>query len=102
GDMGYWDNDGQLVFVDRKKDVIKTGGENVSSMHVESTILAHPDVLNAIVIGLPHEYWIEAVTAVIVLKPNATATEEDILAHCKQKLGGFQVPKDILFVDELP
>ena len=102
GDLGYWDPDGQLIFVDRKKDIIKTGGENVASIKVESAILQHTDVANAVAVGLPHERWAEAVTAFVVLKPGSETTEADLIAHCKEYLGGFQVPKSIVIVDELP
>lgn len=102
GDLGYFDEDGLLVFVDRKKDMIKTGGENVASILVEQTILFYEKVANAVVIGLPHEHWIEAITAFVVLKPGSEASEEDIIAHCKKHLSGFQVPKEVVIVDELP
>jgi long-chain acyl-CoA synthetase len=102
GDLGYWDKDGQLVFVDRKKDIIKTGGENVASIMVEGALLMHESVANAVAVGLPHERWAEAVTAFIVLKPGTTCTEEDIIRHCKEQLGGFQVPKSVVFLEQLP
>lgn len=102
GDLGYIDEDGLLVFVDRKKDMIKTGGENVASIQVEQVLLGHSKVLNAVAVGLPHERWIEAVTAFVLLKPGEEATKEEILNHCKQHLGSFQVPKEILIVSELP
>ncbi|OEH91832.1 AMP-binding protein [Bacillus solimangrovi] len=102
GDLGYWDEDGQMVFVDRKKDVIKTGGENVASIKVEQTILNHHKVENVVVVGLPHEKWNEAVTAFIIPKKDAELTKEEIIIFCKRNLGSFQVPKDVLFVDELP
>jgi long-chain acyl-CoA synthetase len=102
GDLGYWDPDGQLVFVDRKKDIIKTGGENVASIKVESTLFLHPKVANAAAVGLPHEHWIEAVTALIVPKPGETISEQEIIAHCRQHLGSFQVPKAVIFKEELP
>ncbi|OLO37872.1 AMP-dependent synthetase [Alkalihalophilus pseudofirmus] len=102
GDLGYWDEDGQLVFVDRKKDIIKTGGENVASIQVEGALLTHKTILNAVAVGLPHEHWSEAVTAFVVLKPNSEATEEEIIEHCKSQLGGFQVPKSVIFIEQLP
>lgn len=102
GDLGYWDQDGQLVFVDRKKDIIKTGGENVASIMVEGALLMHEDVANAVAVGLPHEHWAEAVTAFIVLKPGTSCTEEEIIQHCKEHLGGFQVPKSVVFLEQLP
>lgn len=102
GDLGMFDADGQLLFTDRKKDMIKTGGENVPSIKVEAVLLRHPGVANAVVIGLPHPRWIEAVTAVVILKPTVEVTEEDIIQHCKAHLGGFEVPKAVRFVDRLP
>ncbi len=101
GDLGYVD-DGMLVFVDRKKDMIKTGGENVPSIRVEATILAHPKVEAAAVIGLPHPHWIEAVTAVVVPRKDSGLTEEEVILWCKRELGGFQVPKSVIFVGDLP
>ncbi|MYL32080.1 AMP-binding protein [Pontibacillus yanchengensis] len=102
GDLGYWDEDGQMVFVDRKKDIIKTGGENVASIKVEQTILNHPSVGNAVVVGLPHERWSEAVTAFVVPAEGKELTKEEVISYCKEHLGAFQVPKDVLIVDELP
>ncbi|WP_027365027.1 AMP-binding protein [Desulfotruncus alcoholivorax] len=102
GDQGYMDEDGMLVFIDRKKDIIKTGGENVPSIRVETVIMAHPKVESAAVIGLPHQRWIEAVTAVVVPKKDSGLTEEELIQWCKQELGGFQVPKSIIFTDNLP
>jgi long-chain acyl-CoA synthetase len=102
GDLGYWDEDGQLVFVDRKKDIIKTGGENVASIKVEQVLLMHDKVANAVVVGLPHERWTEAVTAFVVPKPDVEISEEEIVAHCKQHLGTFQVPKSVIFLEQLP
>jgi len=102
GDLGYFDEDGLLAFVDRKKDIIKTGGENVPSIKVERVILDHPDVGSVAVVGIPHKRWIEAVTAFVVLKPGSTITEEDIISKCKENLGGFEVPKKVVLVDELP
>lgn len=102
GDLGYFDEDGLLVFVDRKKDIIKSGGENVASIQVEQILALHEKVLNAVVIGLPHERWIEAVTAFVVPKPNVTITKEEIITHCKENLGTFQVPKEVIVIDQLP
>jgi long-chain acyl-CoA synthetase len=102
GDLGYFDEDGLLAFVDRKKDMIKTGGENVPSVKVERVILADPRVAEVAVVGLPHDKWIEAVTAFIVPKENVTLSEEDVIALCKKELGGFEVPKGVIMVDQLP
>jgi long-chain acyl-CoA synthetase len=102
GDLGYWDPDGQLVFVDRKKDMIKTGGENVASIKVEQTLLMNDKVVNGVAVGLPHEHWIEAVTAFVVPKPGQDISEQEIIDHCKEHLGSFQVPKSVVFLEELP
>ncbi|PLR91603.1 class I adenylate-forming enzyme family protein [Bacillus sp. T33-2] len=102
GDLGHWDEDGLLVFVDRKKDMIKTGGENVASILVEQTLLSHEKVANAVVVGLPHERWTEAVTAFVVPKPEMDVTKEEIITYCKEHLGSFQVPKEVVFMEQLP
>ncbi|MFC4946489.1 AMP-binding protein [Pseudonocardia sp. GCM10023141] len=96
------DDDGLRIMVDRYKDIVKTGGENVSSMRVEAVLLSHPDVLRAAVIGLPHERWGEAVTAVVVPREGATPTEAALLDFCRDRLGGFERPKAIVFAASLP
>ncbi len=102
GDLGQWGPGGQMMFLDRKKDMIKTGGENVASVKVEAVLLAHPAVAGCGVIGLPHPRWAEAVCAVVVRKPGAVLDEATLLAHCREHLGGFEVPKLIHFADVLP
>jgi long-chain acyl-CoA synthetase len=82
--------------------MIKSGGENVASVKIEETLLAHPAVMNAAVVGLPHPQWGEAVSAFVKLKPGKAATEAEILEHCKAHLGGFQVPKLLRIVEEMP
>jgi len=102
GDLGLIDDHGEVLFLDRKKDMIKSGGENVASVKIEETLLAHPAVLAAAVVGLPHPQWGEAVSAFVKLKPGASADEGAIIEHCRQHLGGFQVPKFIKLLDEMP
>ena len=102
GDLGMWGPGGQLMFLDRKKDMIKTGGENVASVKVEAVLLAHPGVAGVGVIGLPHPRWAEAVCAFVVKKPGTDLDEAALEAHCRQHLGGFEVPKLIRFIDALP
>jgi long-chain acyl-CoA synthetase len=102
GDLGKIDPDGQLLFMDRKKDMIKSGGENVASIKVESVLLAHPAVANAAVVGLPHERWSEAVSAFVVLKPDQQTNAEEIIAFCRERLGDHEVPKAVIFIDALP
>ncbi|MEG0676787.1 MAG: AMP-binding protein [Comamonas sp.] len=102
GDLGMWDAQGRMQFLDRKKDMIKTGGENVASIKVEAVVLAHPDVAAAAVFGLPHPHWSEAICAFVVRKPGTAADAESVLAHCRKHLGGFEVPKLVHFVDAFP
>lgn len=102
GDMGYLDEDHYVYFVDRKKDMIKTGGENVASIEVEKTIYEDPRVQEVCVVGLPHERWIEAVTAFVTPKPGASIREEEILSLCKSRMAGFKVPKKVVVLDDLP
>ncbi|WP_394777876.1 AMP-binding protein [Undibacterium sp.] len=99
GDLGLLDQDGQVLFIDRKKDMIKTGGENVPSIKVEEVILRHPSVANVAVVGLPHPHWSEAVAAFVILKPGAACDQAALAEHSRQHLAGFEVPKHIHFVD---
>ncbi|NUA29555.1 class I adenylate-forming enzyme family protein [Cupriavidus basilensis] len=102
GDLGVLDEDGQLLFLDRIKDMIKSGGENVPSIKVEEVLLRHAAVANAAVVGLPHARWGEAVTAFVTLKPGARVEDDELGAHCKAHLGGFEVPKAVLLLAALP
>lgn len=102
GDLGMIDEDGQLLFMDRKKDMIKTGGENVASIKVESAILAHPAVAGAAVVGLPHPHWAEAICAFVVLRAGMSCNAADLDVFCRARLGKFEVPKAFRFLDSLP
>ncbi len=102
GDLCYFDEDHQLLFVDRKKDMIKTGGENVPSVKVERVLMAHPAVAATTVIGLPHPHWTEAVTAFVILRPDTSPTESDIIDSCRSELGGYELPKRVIFLPDLP
>jgi acyl-CoA synthetase (AMP-forming)/AMP-acid ligase II len=103
GDVGRFDDDGVLWFADRYKDVIKTGGENVASIEVEKALYAaEPRVAEAVVIGLPHERWTEAITAVIVPRPGETIDEAALIAALKQRLDGYKVPKAVIVAGALP
>ncbi len=102
GDLGIMDTEGYLTVVDRKKDMIKTGGENVASREVEEALYQHPAVAEVAVFGLSHPRWIEAVTAAVVLRDGQPATPEELIAHCQGRLAGFKVPKHLVFVDALP
>ncbi len=96
------DEEGYLTVIDRKKDMIKSGGVNVSSREVEEVVYQFPSVSEVAVIGVPDSYWIEAVTAVVVPKPGEVIDVDSLLAHCKEKLARFKVPKHVVVVDELP
>ena len=102
GDLGTIDSEGYITVVDRKKDMIKTGGENVASREVEEAIYRLPQVAEVAVIGVPHARWIEAVTAVVVVRREHAITEDQVIKHCGQWLAPFKVPKGVVFVDDLP
>ena len=102
GDLGIMDEEGYITVVDRKKDMIKTGGENVASREVEEAIYKIQAVSEVAVIGLPDAKWIEAVTAVVVLKPGHVLSEADFFAQCSGLLTHFKAPKRVIFVDALP
>jgi acyl-CoA synthetase (AMP-forming)/AMP-acid ligase II len=101
GDGGILDDDGYLMITDRKKDVIISGGENVSSIEVEDRLMAHPAVREVAVIGIPDEKWGELVTALVVTDGSGV-TAEDLITHCRGALAGFKCPKRVEFVTELP
>jgi fatty-acyl-CoA synthase len=102
GDLGYYDEFGLLHVVDRKKDMIKTGGENVASREVEEVLYRHEAVQEVAVFGLPHPVWVEAVVAAVVIRDGATVDESALIGHCRDHLAGYKTPKQILFVDALP
>jgi fatty-acyl-CoA synthase len=102
GDLGKFDEDGYLYVVDRKKDMIKTGGENVASREVEEVLYQHPAIAEVAVFGLPDPKWIELVCAAVVLKKDKQATEEEIIAFAKQHLAGFKTPKKVFIMNALP
>jgi long-chain acyl-CoA synthetase len=100
GDAGYMDEDGYLYVADRVKDMIVTGGENVFSIEVERALYSHPSVMQAAVIGVPSQEWGEAVHGIVVLKSGQTATQAELIAHCRKHIGGYKCPKAITFRDE--
>jgi long-chain acyl-CoA synthetase len=100
GDAGYLDADGYVFLVDRVKDMIVTGGENVYSVEVENAIASHPDVAQVAVIGVPSEKWGEAVHAIVVRRAGAAVTEPEIVAHAREWIAGYKVPKSVEFRDE--
>jgi fatty-acyl-CoA synthase len=102
GDLGYYDEHGLLYVVDRKKDMIKTGGENVASREVEEVIYRHAGVEEVAVFGLPHPVWVEAVVAAAVPREGTQITEDQLMTHCRTHLAGFKTPKQVFFVDALP
>ena len=102
GDVAYRNEQGWLYFLDRKKDMIKTGGENVSSQEVEEAIAQHPGVAEVAVIGLPDPYWIEKVVACVVPMPGVQLTEQELLTHARSRLANFRVPKQIFILKEFP
>jgi fatty-acyl-CoA synthase len=101
GDLGVA-QDGALRMAGRKKDMIRTGGENVYPAEVEDVLVRHPKIVDASVIGIPDETYIEAVCAVVVLAPRAHMTADEVVAHCAERLAGFKKPRRVEFVDELP
>ncbi len=100
GDAGYLDGDGYLYLVDRVKDMIVTGGENVYSSEVENALAGHPAVQQVAVIGIPHEQWGEAVHAVVVLRDGHVVTEEELTVHAREWIAGYKLPKSIEFRTE--
>jgi fatty-acyl-CoA synthase len=102
GDAAVVHPDGYVEIRDRIKDVIISGGENISSIEVEGVLLKHPAVHEAAIVGLPHEKWGEAPFAYVVLKPGATATEKELIDHTRERLAHFKAPHAVTFVNELP
>ncbi len=102
GDLATVDEDGFIYIVDRKKDMIISGGLNIYPREIEDVLFEHPAVLEAAVIGVPDEEWGESVKALIVLKPEVSCSEEELIAHCKSNLGSYKKPRSIDFVDSLP
>ncbi|MCM3916207.1 long-chain-fatty-acid--CoA ligase [Pseudomonas aeruginosa] len=102
GDGGYMDEDGFVFIVDRIKDMIVSGGENVYSAEVENALAKHPGVAMCAVIGIPDQVWGESVHAIVVLKPGVQASEEEIKAHCKTLIAGYKCPRSFEFRRELP
>jgi acyl-CoA synthetase (AMP-forming)/AMP-acid ligase II len=101
GDGGWIDDANYLTVSDRKKDVIISGGENVSSIEVEDALFSHADVAEVAVIGIPDQKWGELVTALVVKTPGSPLTEDELIAYCKTKLAGYKCPKRIEFRDAL-
>jgi long-chain acyl-CoA synthetase len=102
GDMGYYDEKGFIFIVDRKKDMIITGGENVYPRDVEEVLYRHPDVLECAVIGIPDDKWVERVHAVIVAKKDSKPSTDSIIDFCKKHIAGYKSPRSVEFVESLP
>jgi long-chain acyl-CoA synthetase len=102
GDMGFYDQDGYIYIVDRKADMIITGGEHVYPREVEDVLYTHPAVQETAVVGVPDPYWVERVHAVVVKRPGVQATAEDIMFHCKERLASYKAPKTVEFLDAMP
>jgi acyl-CoA synthetase (AMP-forming)/AMP-acid ligase II len=102
GDMATFDEDGYIYFMDRKNDMIISGGYNIWPSEVENVLYQHPAILEAVVIAVPDDRWGEAVKAVVVLKSGEDAIQEDIITFCKEHIARYKAPKSIDFTDSLP
>jgi long-chain acyl-CoA synthetase len=102
GDLGFFDEDGYISVVDRKKDLVISSGYNVYPVEVDNVLFDHPKILEACTVGVPDSYRGESLKAFVVLKPGETATEEEIIAYCKERLAAYKVPRQVEFMDELP
>jgi len=102
GDIARMDEDGYFFIVDRKKDMIIAGGYNIYPRDIDEVLFTHPKILDAVAVGVPDPYRGETVKAFVVLKPGETATEEEIIAYCRERLARYKVPKLVEFRDELP
>jgi fatty-acyl-CoA synthase len=102
GDMATINEDGYLLVVDRKKEIIVSGGENISSLEVEKALLAHPDVYEVAVVPVPDAKWGEVPKALVVLKPGAKATEAELLEFCRGRIAHYKAPRSVEFFDSLP
>jgi len=102
GDMGYMDKKGYLFIMDRSKDMIISGGENIYPREIEEVLVRHKAVREVAVIGVPDPQWGEAIKAVVALLPGLTATEEELISFCKNNIASYKKPKSVDFVDELP
>ncbi|MCA9890185.1 MAG: AMP-binding protein, partial [Anaerolineae bacterium] len=102
GDIGYVDDDGDLFLVQRRSDLIVTGGENVYPAEVEAVLRGHPAVKEAAVIGLDHPEWGQQVAAVLVINDNETVSEDELIKYCRERLAGYKIPRRFVKVGALP
>ena len=100
GDMAVWDKESYITIVDRKKEIIISGGENISSLEIEKELYAHASVLECAVVAAPDEKWGEVPAAIVVAKPGQTVTEDDLLKHLNGRLSRFKLPRLIRIVSE--
>ncbi len=102
GDIAYRDAEGYYYLCDRKIDMIISGGVNIYPAEIEAVLIAHPAVVDVAVIGVPDDYWGESVKAVVELRPGASATDEELIVFCGERLADYKKPRSVDFVDELP
>lgn len=102
GDLGYFDEEGYLFVVGRKKDMVKSGGISIFPLEIEGILYTHPDVIEAAVIGVPDPQWGEAVKAVVVLKSGSNVKPQDLIQFCKERLASYKVPKSLDIASSLP
>jgi fatty-acyl-CoA synthase len=102
GDMATWNQDGYILIVDRKKDIIVSGGENISSLEVEKVLLSHPSVLEVAIIPVPDPMWGEVPKALVVLKPDMRAGESELIEHCRSQLAHYKCPRSVEYLESLP
>jgi acyl-CoA synthetase (AMP-forming)/AMP-acid ligase II len=102
GDLAVVDEDGYITLVDRSKDMLISGGENIYSVEIENALYEHNAILEAAVIGTPDAKWGEIVTAIVVLKPGNQLTEEEVHVFCRERLAGYKIPRIVEFIDQLP
>ena len=102
GDVATMDERGRIRLVDRTKDLIKSGGEWISSVELENELMAHPEITEAAVVGVPHPKWGERPLACVVRDPGATLTKQDVLDYLARRVAKWQLPDDVVFIDEVP
>jgi fatty-acyl-CoA synthase len=102
GDVATMDSSGRIRLVDRTKDLIKTGGEWISSVEIENELMSHPKIKEAAVVGVPHPKWSERPLACVVMNPGETLSKEEVLDYIRPRLAKWQVPDDVVFIDEVP
>ena len=102
GDLVRMDEEGYIYVIDRKKDMIISGGENIYPKEIEEVLYTHPDILEAAIVGIPDPNWGESVKAFVVMKPGKQLTEEDVIQYCQQHISSYKKPRIVEFIDALP